>query len=56
MRVVTVRLSDELHRALAVLAHENRTTMNKLCVGLIEWAVRANPIAGAMYERREPRT
>jgi predicted transcriptional regulator len=62
MRVITVRMTPELHQALSILAHEQRTTMNKVCVGLIEEAVKSNPVAGAMYgreqrqqeERREP--
>ena len=51
--VVTVRLSRPLHAALAELSHEKRTSVNAICVNLIERAVSNNdPAAAVLREKR----
>lgn len=38
-QVVTVRMPEALHGKLVDAAHEQRTSMNKFCVSVIEKAV-----------------
>ena len=47
--VVTVRMSQALHDALVILAWSRRTTMNRLCVDVIEREVYTDDQATTAY-------
>jgi len=49
-KMVTIRLSHPVHSALVVLAHESRTSVQKLVAGWIESAVRNNEPAAAVLK------
>lgn len=47
-KVITVRLSPELHQAFRELAYDRRTSMNQLAVNLLAQAVGEQPASTAL--------
>ena len=43
-RVITVRLPAELHESLCNEAHDNRTSLNQLCIAKLRQAVPSEAI------------
>lgn len=52
-RVITVRLSAELHEFLCNEAHDNRTSLNQLCIAKLRQAVPSEAIDRDVHKKKK---